>query len=281
MKNITLTLVALAAASAAFAAETPKKPIVYPLGYDDTPSIFTGSQWKVHDIARPAPAAVKPGDKAGAAPADAIVLFDGTNTDAFLSKDGKPCAWKIENGELIVNGGDVWSKQSFASCQFHVEWKSHPDTEGNSQKKGNAGVFFMDRYEVQMVDNSPNNPTYADGMSGAIYGQTPPLVNATRLAGEWQTYDVIFTAPKVANGKVVEPARITTIINGIVVQNNTTILGPTVHKKATNYEGLNLEDWKKNTRSYTEMFPAAAPFRFQDHKNSIPNRLRNIWVRAL
>ena len=105
MKNITLTLVVLAAASAAWAAATPKKPIVYPLGYDDTPLIFSGSKWKVHDIARPAPTAVKPGDKPGTAPADAIVLFDGKSTDAFVAKDGVPCKWKIENGELIVDGG--------------------------------------------------------------------------------------------------------------------------------------------------------------------------------
>ena len=145
MKNITLTLVVLAAASAAWAAATPKKPIVYPLGYDDTPLIFSGSKWKVHDIARPAPTAVQPGDKPGTAPADAIVLFDGKSTDAFVAKDGVPCKWKIENGELIVDGGDSWTKQTFGSCQLHVEWKSHPNTEGNSQKKGNGGVFLMDR----------------------------------------------------------------------------------------------------------------------------------------
>ncbi len=266
MKNITLTLVVLAAASAAWAAATPKKPIVYPLGYDDTPLIFSGSKWKVHDIARPAPTAVKPGDKPGTAPADAIVLFDGKSTDAFVAKDGVPCKWKIENGELIVDGGDSWTKQTFGSCQLHVEWKSHPNTEGNSQKKGNGGVFLMDRYEIQMVDNSPNNPTYADGVSGAVYGQTPPLVNATRSAGEWQTYDIIFTAPKVVAGKVTEPAHVTVFVNGVVVQNHTKLLGPTLHKKATSWEGT---------------FPASAPFRFQDHKNSIPNRMRNIWVRAL
>ena len=123
----------------------------------------------------------------------------------------------------------------------------------------------MDRYEIQMVDNT-NNPTYADGMSGAVYGQTPPLVNATRPAGEWQTYDILFTAPKVVAGKVVEPAYVTVIINGIVVQNHTALLGPTLHKKATSWEGT---------------FPEKAPFRFQDHKNSIPNRMRNIWVRPL
>ncbi len=248
---------------AAVAADTKADP--YPTGYSDTPLIVPGGQWKVHDIDRPRPGAVKPGNTAADAPADAIVLFDGKNTDQFVGKNGAPCPWKIENGELIVNGGDVWSKLSFASCQVHIEWKTDPNTEGRSQKKGNAGIFFMDRYETQMLD-CDNNLTYADGMAGSVYGQTPPLVNAVRKAGEWQTYDIIFTAPKLDGSKVIEPARITTILNGMVVQNNTTILGPTLHKKATSYAGE---------------FPAKAPFRFQDHKNSIPDRLRNIWVRPL
>ncbi|WP_414664794.1 3-keto-disaccharide hydrolase [Horticoccus sp. 23ND18S-11] len=263
MKTSAFLLLALAAAVMARADEKDGKP--FPLGYTDTPPIFPGSPWKVHDLDRPRPVAVTPGAKSGAAPADAIVLFDGKSTAAFVGKDGVPCKWKIENGELIVDGGDVWSKESFASCQFHIEWKSDPKTYGNSQKKGNAGVFFMDRYEIQILDCT-NNPTYADGMSGAIYGQTPPLVNAVRPAGEWQTYDILFTAPRLEAGKVVEPAYVTVIVNGIVVQNHTKILGPTLHKKATSYDGK---------------FPDKAPFRFQDHKNTIPDRFRNIWVRPL
>lgn len=246
-----------------------------PTGYSDTP-VIPGSQWKVHDIDRPHPAVVTPAEKPGGAPADAIVLFDGTSTDAFQAKkkgpDGKPtaewgaCEWKIENGELLVDGGDAWTKQEFASCQLHLEWMSEPHTAGNSQKKGNGGVFLMDRYESQILD-CDNNPTYADGMAGAVYGQTPPLVNAVRKAGQWQSYDIIFTAPKLdEEGKVLEPARITTLINGILVQNNTVIQGPTKHKNITNYEGV---------------FPAKAPIRLQDHKNVPPVRLRNIWIRPL
>ena len=257
-----LTLLALASPLILAAAEKKEE---YPIGYDDTPLIVPNGKWKVHDIDRPRPGPVAPGKTAADAPADAIVLFDGKNVDQFVGKNGAPCPWKIENGELIVNGGDVWSKASFGSCQLHLEWKTFPGTEGKSQKKGNAGIFFMDRYETQILD-CDNNLTYADGMAGGVYGQTPPLVNAVRPAGEWQTYDIIFTAPKLENGKVVEPAYITTILNGIVVQNHTKILGPTLHKKATNYNGT---------------FPAEAPFRFQDHKNSIPDRLRNIWVRKL
>ena len=256
-------LAPLVAAALLVAAEPKADP--YPIGYSDTPLIQEGGKWKVHDIDRPRPAPVYPGRGPGDAPADAVILFDGKNTDQFRGKDGAPCPWKIENGELIVNGGDVWTKASFGSCQVHLEWKTHPKTEGHSQKKGNAGIFFMDRYETQILD-CENNLTYADGMAGSVYGQTPPLVNAVRPAGEWQTYDIIFTAPRVENGKVVEPGYITTFLNGIVVQNHTKILGPTVHKKAT---------------SYTGTFPTQAPFRFQDHKNSVPNRLRNIWVRPL
>ena len=268
MTSTTCLAVALASVLTAHAADKNAKPDdnkPSPIGYSDTPLIFPGSPWKVHDIDRPRPEPVAPGAKAGDAPADAVILFDGKDVSKFLGKEGAECPWKIDNGELIVQGGDIWTKDSFGSCQFHIEWKSDPKTGGNSQKKGNAGVFFMDRYETQILD-CEYNPTYADGMAGGVYGQTPPLVNAVRKAGEWQTYDIIFTAPKLDKGKVVEPAHITTIINGIVVQNHTSILGPTKHKQATNYEGD---------------FPEKAPLRFQDHKNTIPDRFRNIWVRPL
>ncbi len=259
---------AAAAPASAPAAAAPEKPT--PIGYSDTP-VIPGSQWKVHDIDRPHPPVVAPGAKAGDAPADAFIIFNGTDTSTLVGKDKKtgetiPCPWKVENGELIVDGGDSWTTAEFGSCQFHIEWKTAAEGQkGNSQKKGNAGVFFMDRYETQILD-CDNNPTYADGMSGGVYGQTPPLVNAVRKAGEWQTYDIIFTAPKLKEGKVVEPAYITTIINGIVVQNHTLIQGPTKHKQTTNYDGD---------------FPEKAPFRIQDHKNEPPVRLRNIWVRPL
>lgn len=273
MKSVLSRLIPLlAVVSTAGLAQQPEKPS--PTGYSDTP-LIPGTKWKVHDIDRPAPEVIAPGKKLGDAPADAIVLFDGSSTDAFLGvvkgADGKPtgekgpCVWKIDNGELVVDGGDSWTKQEFGSCQFHIEWKSEPHTKGNSQKKGNAGVFFMDRYESQMVD-CYNNPTYADGHTGAIYGQTPPMVNAVRPAGEWQVYDIVFTAPKLKDGKVVEPAYITTFVNGVCVQNHTAIMGPTQHKKTTSYEGE---------------FPEAAPFRLQDHKNDPPVRMRNIWVRKL
>lgn len=235
-----------------------------PLGYTDTP-IIPGTQWHVHDPNRPAPKVVTPGKSSADAPSDAVVIFNGGSTDALAGKGGAPCPWKVENGELIVSGGDVLTKQEFASCQVHLEWKSWPEQKGNSQKKGNAGIFLMDRYESQILDCF-NNPTYADGMVGAVYGQTPALANPSRKPGEWQVYDIIFTAPKVENGKVVEPACITSVVNGVCTQNHTKIMGPTRHKQVTGYEGE---------------FPAKAPIRLQDHKNDPPLRLRNIWVRPL
>lgn len=267
MKTRLVVLPPLLVVALAIAADIDKPS---PIGYSDTP-VIPGSKWKVHDIDRPAPPVIQAGAKLGDAPSDAIVLFNGKDTSQLYSRrkdDSKkyPCAWQIENGELVVNGGDSWTHQEFSSCQLHLEWKTAAvGQKGNSQKKGNGGVFFMDRYESQMLD-AYDNPSYADGITGAVYGQTPPMVNAVHKPGEWQTYDIVFTAPKLKNGKVVEPARITTFVNGVCVQNGTAIMGPTMHKKTTAYRGD---------------FPAKAPFRFQDHKNEPPIRMRNIWVRPL
>ncbi|QIF03492.1 DUF1080 domain-containing protein [Roseimicrobium sp. ORNL1] len=254
----------LTVAFTAVACHGQEKDKPSPIGYEDTP-IIPGTEWRVHDIKRPAPPVVKPGKTNDDAPADAVIIFNGGSTDALVSKEGKPCPWKVENGELLIAGGDCWTKEQFGSCQLHIEWMSAPNTKGNSQKKGNAGVFFMDRYESQMMDND-NNPTYADGMTGSIYGQTPPLANAVRKSGEWQTYDIIFTAPTLKDGKVVEPAYVTTFVNGVCVQVHTKIMGPTKHKNITNYDGD---------------FPEKAPIRLQDHKNDPPVRVRNYWVRPL
>jgi len=228
-------------------------------GYDDTPYL-PGGQWRVHDKSRPYPRVVHPGDGT-AAPSDAIVLFDGTSLDAWAGKDGKP-QWTIDDGSLLVTGGGpLHTKQKFGSCQLHIEWRTPAKIKGNGQGRGNSGVFLMSRYEVQVLD-SYDNPTYADGQAAAIYGQYPPLVNACRKPGEWQTYDIVFDAPKFEGEKLVKPAYFTVFHNGVLVHDHDKVIGATAHRKLAHYSPH-----------------GKAPLQLQDHGN--PVRYRNIWIRPL
>ena len=164
-------------------------------GYTDTPKLPSG--WRVHDSARPHPPIVDPGPAPKdplPVPADATVLFGGDNLDAWQSGKG-PAKWKVENGYMEVRGGGIRTKQAFGDCQLHVEWAAPAEVKGDSQGRGNSGVFFLGRYEIQVLD-SYDNVTYADGQAAAMYGQFPPLVNACRKPGEWQTYDIVFRAPR-------------------------------------------------------------------------------------
>lgn len=234
------------------------------LGYDDTP-IIPGSHYRVHDIARPQPRIVTPGDASGAPPSDAIVLFDGTDLSGWKKKkSGEAAEWKVENGymEVVPKTGGIVSKATFGSCQLHVEFASPEEVIGDSQGRGNSGVFLMGLYELQVLDNY-NNPTYADGTTGAIYGQYPPLVNACRKPGEWTTYDIIWVAPVFDGDTLVSPARVTALVNGLVTQHDKELQGPTEHKKTTEYR------------------PHAAdmPLELQDHGDKV--RFRNIWYRPL
>jgi len=220
----------------------------------------------VHDAERPRPAVVDPGPAPTApmpAPADATKLFDGTNLDAFAGRDGA-AKWVVADGAMQVNGtGDIQTKGEFGDCQLHVEWASPAPAKGSSQGRGNSGVFFFGRYEVQVLD-SHDNPTYADGQAAALYGQTPPLVNACRKPGEWQTYDIVFRAPRfAADGKIAEPARITMIHNGVLVHHDQALLGGTAHKSMPKYEAHGPK----------------GPIRLQDHGD--PVRYRNLWIREL
>lgn len=216
-------------------------------------------QWK------PVPAVVDPGT-AQKAPSDAIVLFDGSNLSEWVSaKDGKAAPpWTVENGVLTVKGGtgDIKTKQVFEDFQLHIEWRTPAKVEGEGQGRGNSGIFLMEQYELQVLD-SYNSTTYSNGQAGSIYKQTMPLVNACKAPGEWQEYNVIFTAPRFhENGMLKSPARLTVIHNGIVVQNNTTISG------ATEYIGL---------ATYKKHGPLG--IKLQDHGN--PVSFRNIWIRKL
>jgi hypothetical protein len=240
------------------AADAPK-----PLGYQDT-AIIPGTQWHVHDGLRPQPKIITPGGKPGDAPSDAVVLFDGKDLSKFKKNgDGKP-NWTVQDGAAIsVKGsGYLESTDEFGpDVQLHVEWAAPTPAEGTGQGRGNSGVFIFGRYEIQVLD-SYGNQTYPDGQAAALYGQTPPLVNACRPAGEWQTYDIIFTGPRF-EGTELRPAYATILHNGVVVQNHTTLIGETGHKKLAKYTP----------------HPPKGPIRFQDHGN--PVRFRNIWIREL
>ena len=235
------------------------------VGYDDTP-IIPGQKWKVHDSARPQPRVVTPGSENRLPPADATVLFDGKNLSGWTSvkQAGAAAPWKVENGymEVVPKSGDIQTKHEFGDCQLHVEWAAPSEVVGNSQGRGNSGVFLMGRYEIQVLD-CYENPTYADGTAAAIYGEHPPLVNACRKPGEWQSYDIVWIAPRFDGEKLVTPAYCTVTHNGVVVQYHRELIGPTSHRK--------VEPWVAH--------PATGPLRLQDHSN--PMRFRNIWVRKL
>jgi len=235
----------------------------YPTGYADTP-LIPGTKWHVHDGDRPHPRVVAPGTEVGKAPADATVLFDGKNLDAWQSDKGGPAKWKVENGSMEVVGGsgDIVTRQAFGDYQLHIEFREPAPATGNSQGRGNSGVFLAGLYEVQVLD-SYDNLTYADGQASAIYGQSPPLVNASRPPGEWQTYDIVFESPRFADGKVTSPGYVTVFHNGVVTQNHTALLGPSVHHA--------LPTWKPHDLKM--------PIKLQDH--SFPVRFRNIWVRPI
>jgi hypothetical protein len=228
--------------------------------------------WLDHDRDRPQPALVTPGtpstpDHVGTAPSDAVVLFDGKDISQWVSlNDGSPTKWITRDGymECVKGSGYVRTLQNFGDCQLHVEWATPTPARGEGQGRGNSGVFFgMDRYELQVLD-SFENKTYADGGAGAVYGQYPPLVNVSRPPGEWQTYDIVYTAPRFeADGKVKSPARLTVFQNGVLVQNNVKLTGPT--------------SWLE--RAPYQPHPEKQPISLQDHGN--PVRFRNIWVREL
>jgi hypothetical protein len=238
-----------------------------PDGYTDTPMLPSG-KWHVHDPARPAPPVVTPGatfSDAAPPPADAIVLFDGHDLSHWMGEKGKP-EWKVRDGymEVVPHSGYIHTKEEFGDCQLHLEWAEPAKLQGHSQGRGNSGVFFQGLYEVQILDNY-NNPTYADGLCGGLYGQSPPLVNACKKPGAWQTYDIIFQAARFgADHQLIRPASATVMQNGVLLHHKQAFLGPTGWRILANY--------KKET-------PARAPLALQDHGN--PVRFRNIWLRNI
>jgi hypothetical protein len=212
----------------------------------------------------PVPVKVDPGS-ATKAPSDAIVLFDGSNLNQWMSpKTNGAAPWIVENGAFTVKPGtgNIRTKEKFGDCQLHIEWRTPAGIKGEGQDRGNSGIFLMEKYELQVLDNF-TNVTYSNGQAGSIYKQAIPLVNACRKEGEWQTYDVIFTAPKFKrDGSLDTPARITVLQNNVLVQNNFTLKGP------TEYIGQPV---------YTEHGPLG--IELQDHSHKVS--YRNIWIRKL
>lgn len=260
---------ALIAATSGFGAASTGSPF-----YGDAPDAT--HPWAIHDRNRPQPKRVEPGtpstaSRPGKPPSDAIVLFDGTaaalekwEADTKPGEPKAPTKWIVNDGalECVPKSGYIRTKQQFADCQLHVEWAAPKNVQGDSQGRGNSGIFLMGHCEVQVLDNY-DNPTYADGFAASVYGINPPLANALHPPGEFQTIDIVFRRPIYIDGKVADPGYVTVFCNGVLVQDHTPLEGPGGHLK----------------RSVTGPFPAQGPLKLQDHGN--PVRFRNIWYRPL
>jgi hypothetical protein len=264
MKLTFLLTTALSLASLPFARAAAEIPRFY----GDAPDAH--HPWAVHDPNRPQPKVVTPGtfssaETPGKPPSDAVVLFDGTDLSHWEAvKDGSAPKWLVKDGILEVEpkSGAIRSKDKFGDCQLHVEWAAPSEVKGESQERGNSGVFLMGLVEIQVLD-SFHNVTYADGHAASVYGASPPMVNAVRPPGEFQAYDIIFRRPIYEDGQLVDPGYVTIFLNGVLVQDHTRLEGPTGHM----------------TRARPEPFPASGSLVLQDHNN--PTRFRNIWYREL
>lgn len=256
----------IATSSLVVGQDKPAKP---KYGFKDTP-MLPGGKWHVHDSDRPLPPVVTPGTcgteaEPGRAPSDAIILFDGKDLSAWSDDKGGPARWDVQAGAMVIRpgGGVIRTRKEFGDCQLHLEFAEPTPPRGSDQGRGNSGVMFFGRYEIQVLDNF-QNLTYADGHAGAVYGQFPPLVNACREPGRWQTYDIIFTTPRFKDDGTIElRAHVTVLHNGVLVQDHTPILAPMAYRTLA---------------KYTAHGPKG-PLVLQDHGN--PVRFRNIWIREI
>lgn len=264
----TILLATLAASTTALAQDKPKNVEVVidgVAGFQDTP-LQPDGKWHVHDPARPQPPVVTPGTFSTQAtpPGDAIVLFDGKSLANWRDKKtGGPAPWTIVDGAMVAAKGDIQTTNELGDMQLHVEFCEPEPGQHAGQDRGNSGVFLMGQYEIQVLD-CYQSKTYADGSTGGIYGQHPPLANACRPPGEWQAYDIIFNVPHFNDkGEVTTPGYVTVFYNGVVVQNHQAIRG------ATNW---------KSPGKYSPHGPTG-PLSLQFHNH--PVRFRNIWVRPV
>jgi hypothetical protein len=224
-------------------------------------------KWGVHDETRPMPPVVDPGPAGPPfpVPSDAVVLFNGKDLAGWTTAKGAPAKWLVTDGymQAVKGAGSIQTERRFGDCQLHVEWATPSPAIGAGQDRGNSGVFLMNIYEVQVLD-SYQSKTYADGMAAALYGHYPPLVNASRKPGEWQTYDIVFRAPRFdQTGGVTSPACFTVFHNGVLVHDAQELAGPTVNKARPPY------------KAHADRLPLG----LQDHSH--PVRFRNIWIREL
>lgn len=260
-----LSVAALIGAGTLLAQQKP--PLKANEGFTDTPMQPNG-KWHVHDPSRPVPPVVTPGEAfshMAPAPSDAVVLFDGKDLSKWQGDKGEP-QWKVENGymETMPKTGAIRTKEEFGDFQLHLEFATPSQVSGKGQGRGNNGVNIYGRYEVQILD-SYENYTYADGGAGAIYGQWPPLVNASKKPGEWQTYDIIWEGPRWdAEGKLTRKASLTVLHNGVAVQNKQELWGNT--------------NWRI-VGNYNRPHPSKGPIVLAEHGNAV--RFRNIWIRPL
>lgn len=260
---LAITVCVVATATSLAGQDTQRK-----VGYTDTPFVFPGSKYRVHDGTRKQPRVVTPAPVTSAvqpAPSDAIILFDGKDMSKWTNAKWKAVDGAFmcrAEGEPVKSVGDTFTKDSFEDYQLHVEW-STPTPHGEiDQARGNSGVFLSGKYEIQVLD-SYENITYPDGQAGSVYGQQPPLVNASRKPGEWQTYDIYYTSPRFsADGKLTDNGYVTLVHNGVLVQNHHKILGDTRHRTAPAYSAH-----------------GPAPIKLQDHSNA--TKFRNIWIRPI
>jgi hypothetical protein len=226
--------------------------------------------YPIHDRNRPQPPVVDAGSAStqatpGRAPSDAVILFDGHDLARWQQQDGAAPKWKLGDGyfEVMPGSGQLYTRAAFGDCQLHVEFAEPEPPKGDDQNRGNSGVFLHGLYEVQVLD-SYQSPTYPDGQAAALYGQFPPLVNASRAPGLWQSYDIVFHGPRFdAAGHLTRPARMTVLHNGVLVQDDAELTGPTGHHQRPPYS------------AQAEKLPLA----LQDH--GAPVRYRNIWIREL
>jgi len=233
-------------------------------GLDNTPMI-PGLPWRIHDANRPQPRVVKPPVRPGGPPEDAIVLFDGTDLSRWSTRNQAgetiPANWPIANGVMTAGPSMLTTRESYGDVQLHVEFAMPTQVTDTSQARGNSGLMFMGRYELQILD-SYNNRTYADGMNAAIYGEWPPMINVSAPPGEWQTFDIVFQAPRFQGTALLAPAYFTVLWNGAVVHNRQPVAGPTalltVHQYAPH--------------------EAEVPLSIQGRA---PVQFRNIWIRRI